>query len=186
MRWTLLVFALVGVSDAQPWRYTDDRGQVHWTNDVYQLPPRLRDRALAKIKAKQKLTQESQKLKQKTDAPPGFRSSGPAEFSKDVFAAPKAKPRRKAKRQLAPEPKAIDWDGRVAKAQAKTDAAQSRFDASQKELQAAQFLLATVPSGPAYARRNKALDEDKASRAALKSSKADLEKTKFEAARSRR
>lgn len=198
IRATAVGFALALVwtsaAQAQPWRYTDSKGRVHWTNDINQLPPKLRKRVLAKRarkKPQRPLLTPPAAAPEPAPAParsgekpterPGF---APAELSRGVFAEPKAKPKPKAP-PLAVTP-TVDWNARVADASAKAEAARARVAAAEKELQAAVFLLSTVPSGPAFARRNKALAEEKAAMVALRQAETNLVKTKADAQRARR
>jgi hypothetical protein len=45
----LAVLALALTAVAQPWRYVDEKGEVHYTNDVMQLPPKQRARVLKQL-----------------------------------------------------------------------------------------------------------------------------------------
>ena len=96
--WLLGLLVTAPALGAQPWRYTDDQGQVHWTNDIYQLPKRQREAVQAKRKARAEAQAEARAAQQPksgeaptagTDAPRQDAEQPPAAaLMRGVFTAP--------------------------------------------------------------------------------------------------
>lgn len=183
MKLALATCLLLGVAHAQPWRYTDDKGQVHWTNDPYQLPPKLRDKALARREAKREAAARKKKAQEPAPAAAGAPSQAAPvaapRLDDSVFGRKKPKPVA----QLAPVKPKVDWAARIRAAEAKVERARAVSEVTDKELTAARVSLATVVSGPAYARRNLAVTADTAAKADLAAATAELERLKEEAAK---
>lgn len=49
----VMISGVVATASAQPWRYVDKRGHVNYTNNINQLPPKLRKKVRAAIERKQ-------------------------------------------------------------------------------------------------------------------------------------
>ncbi len=188
MKLALAACLLLGVAYAQPWRYTDDKGQVHWTNDPYQLPPTLRARVLARREAAR--SKKAKRAKKKAEPSKGAPVAAPAQqapaaptsLNEDVFSTPKSRRKRRAAPR-EPAKAAVDWAGRIRAAEAEVAKAKAKAETTNTELTKARVQLATVVSGPAYARRNTAVKADTAAKSAVAAAEAELARVKEEARR---
>ncbi len=157
----LLALSLLALpAAAQPWRYTDDRGQVHWTNDVHQLPPHLRARVLAKRKAAEEARQAAEEAKgEAEEAPPKKAEDDPAlkatRLGRGVFDSEQAASPPPKKTPPA-APRADPTQQRLARLRDEVGKLRAALVGANADLQAARMAAINVPDGRNYARRNEA------------------------------
>ena len=168
--WLLALLVTAPALGAQPWRYTDDQGQVHWTNDIYQLPKRQREAVQAKRKARAEAQAEARAAQQPksgeaptagTDAPRQDAEQPPAAaLMRGVFTAPPTmrsapKPLARGSRK-ATKRGGVDWGQRIRDAEARLQGAKTDLARGKEALVKARRQALIVPSGRAFAQRTMA------------------------------
>ncbi len=145
------------------WSYKDRNGRTVYTNDIYKLPKKDREKALAKIAARKKRAAEAKKAKalaeQKAEEAAAIapRRPDPDEGGVGVKlqGADPEDPEKKRDRERA-EARKKQEAAQTKKMQDRVDAIQAKLTAARKELDAANQQAINVPSGISYDRREKA------------------------------
>ncbi len=161
---SMLLSLLAAPAAAQPWRYEDAGGRVHYTSDVNQLPKAQRDRILAAREAE---------LKRRAALPDAGAAPPPAARPAPPRRSPPARPKRSETEEGADEAP----DGRAEAAAPVVDPAAEvrRLEGELADARAARDRARRkaleVPSGQAYHARAQAEQKVEALEAALKAAR---------------
>lgn len=163
------------MSSAQPWRYVDKKGSVHYTDNPHELPPKQRAAALEQLEEKRKARAQQaaqEALAAQEAAAKGPAIQMPADTPRPVQIA--AEPAEQAQEAQADPQK--DWQDRVKKAEeAAKDAQQAAKRAEQTAVEASQRALVT-PLGPHFAAYEDAKSQAQAQQEKAKAAQEALEK----------
>jgi hypothetical protein len=158
---------------AQPWRYVDRSGAVHYTSNPYELPAKRQKQALAQRKAQQ----EARKARLEAKAEQKAAAAANAALNPEGIPAPVAQPVTVDNTTDTPkaDPKA-EYTERMAKARQRVLKARTDAGNADRSAQSANHRALVNPSGFAYDANKKAKDEQAKRQKGLIEAEAALQK----------
>lgn len=179
MRFVLLALCFALPAAAQPWRYVDSRGGVHFTNNPNELPPALRAKAKARLEQKRQEAEAvaAAEAEAAAAAAAAAKAAGEDPEALPVVAVPSAEaPASAAPESKAPTARDI-WQGKVAEAAKASVALDSELAEARVTAQEASRRAIITPSGQNSAQHAEALAKLAALEAEAQAARELLERT---------
>lgn len=144
----IAVIGLITPAFAQPWRYVDKKGRVHYTNDPNKLPKNKRKRAQERLEKKKRERAAAQAQAEREAAAAAVASDAAPASAADLNAIPIPDPGTVGAESTPKEPTPHEiWQEKMQAADKQVTDLGTELKTAQDEAQAARRTALITPSG---------------------------------------